>query len=372
LKTFEVNSLVSETLSYVKSSNIINTISTYESELKQVFIDLRNSIINQFSSFDNIMKNAASALNFEGFGKNNRLRHLTDYQFTSIEKAFSMIEDKYKSFKNEVLQSKQYVKLIENKNKLISGLSLPSSTLTNDFYAYKVIIEQYTNYENVEKYFNNLEKDAEKVRNDVMTFIIDFSKEIQSNLNLIYTELRDSWSNTREEVNVKIYKTLDEIFEKQFSTLKDISFNNTKVFKNIYIEPFEVNTKRNETLGTINININEINARYGYNIKRKGTYDFMVDVFTGGDITLNITTTIGDRLIENISGKLGSGEIGIDANYNLHDLSLDLDAYANIDKTTYSVYGFTTDNFKVYDASPYSQDKNVTMKRTIRSLIFDK
>jgi hypothetical protein len=233
------------------------------------------------------------------------------------------------------------------------------------------MIEQYTNYENVEKYFNNLEKDAEEVRKEVMTFIIDFSNVIDSNIHLIYTELRDSWSNTREEVNTKIYNTLDHIFENKFSTIKDTSFNNSKVFKNISIKSFDVNTKRNETLGTINININEINANYGYNIKRKGIYDFMVHVFTGGDITLNITTTIGDRLIENISGKLGSGVIGVDANYTLHDLSLDLDAYAKIDETTYSVYGFTTDNFKVYDASPYSQDKNVTMKRKIRSLLFD-
>ena len=183
--------------------------------------------------------------------------------------------------------------------------------------------------------------------------------------------LRDSWRNTREGVNAKIYKTLDEIFEDKFTTLKDTSFNNSKVFKNIPIESFDVNTKRNEQLATVNINIKELNAKYGYNIKRKGIYDFMLHVFTGGDITLDITTKLGDRLIETISGKLGSGEIGIDANYTLHDLSLDLDAYAKIDETTYSVYGFTTDNFKVYDASPYSQDKNVTMKRKIRSLLFD-
>ena len=97
----------------------------------------------------------------------------------------------------------------------------------------------------------------------------------------------------------------------------------------------------------------------------------MLHVFTGGDITLDITTKLGDRLIETISGKLGSGEIGIDANYTLHDLSLDLDAYAKIDDTTYSILGSTTDNLKVYEASPYSQEKNVTMKRKIRSLFFE-
>jgi hypothetical protein len=371
LKTFEVNSLVSETLSYVKSSNIINTISSYESVLTQVFLDLRNSIINQFSSFDEDMKDIVLTMNFDGFGKNNGLRHLTDYQYNSIEKAFLIIENQYKTFKKKVLESKQYVELIKNKNGLISGLSEPSSTLTNNFYAYKVILEQYTNIENVEKYFNNLEKDAEEVRKEVMTFIIDFSNVIDSNLNLIYTELRDSWRNTREGVNAKIYKTLDEIFEDKFTTLKDTSFNNSKVFKNIPIKSFDVNTKRNEQLATVNINIKELNAKYGYNIKRKGIYDFMLHVFTGGDITLDITTKLGDRLIETISGKLGSGEIGIDANYTLHDLSLDLDAYAKIDDTTYSILGSTTDNLKVYEASPYSQEKNVTMKRKIRSLFFE-
>ena len=124
MKTFEVNSLVSETLSYITSSNIINTISSYKSVLTQVFLDLRNSIINQFSSFHEFMKSAVSTMNFDGFGKNKRLRHLTDYQYNSIEKAFSIIEQKYKEFKIEVLKSNQFIKLIENKNKLISYLYL--------------------------------------------------------------------------------------------------------------------------------------------------------------------------------------------------------------------------------------------------------
>ena len=79
-----------------------------------------------------------------------------------------------------------------------------------------------------------------------MTFIIDFTKVIDSNFNLIYTQLRDSWNKIREELNTKIYKTLDEIFEDKLSTLKDTSFNNLKFFKNISIESFDVNIKRNE------------------------------------------------------------------------------------------------------------------------------
>jgi len=79
-----------------------------------------------------------------------------------------------------------------------------------------------------------------------MTFIIDFTKVIDSNFNLIYNQLRDSWNKIREELNTKIYKTLDEIFEDKLSTLKDTSFNNLKFFKNISIESFDVNIKRNE------------------------------------------------------------------------------------------------------------------------------
>ena len=45
----------------------------------------------------------------------------------------------------------------------------------------------------------------------------------------------------------------------------------------------------------------------------------------------------------------------------------ELDAYAIIDKVNYSIYGTITDIFKIYETTPYSQEKHVNMKRKIKS-----
>ena len=57
-----------------------------------------------------------------------------------------------------------------------------------------------------------------------------------------------------------------------------------------------------------------------------------MNVYTEGDITLDIIQNVGDRIIEKISGKLGSGIIGLNADYTLHNLGLDYEAYANINE----------------------------------------
>jgi len=374
LESFDINHDIKEkTLSQVKASDIINTISSFESKFTTLFEDLRTNIAELFLKFGEKIDDSTKDINFnDGFSLENQLRHLTDYQLNSIEKPFSLIESKYKTFTKNVSESSQYIKLISNKNKLISGLQLPSSTLTNEFYAYKILIEQYTNNKKINTYFDQLERYAEEIRTEVITFIIDFSKKIDSNLNIIYFELRDSWNKTRETVNQEIYKSLDTLFQNKLSKLVDTTFNESLVFNTITIEPFNVNSKRNETLATISIEIKNINAKYGYTIKKKGTYDFMLHLYTGGDITLDITTYINDTLIETISGTLGSGEVGINANYTLHDLSLELEAYAKSNETNYSLYATkVNEDIKIYDDSPYTPYRNFNMKRTIRSLLFD-
>ena len=40
-----------------------------------------------------------------------------------------------------------------------------------------------------------------------------------------------------------------------------------------------------------------------------------MNVYTEGDITLDIIQNVGDRIIEKISGKLGSGKVSLNANY---------------------------------------------------------
>ncbi len=47
-----------------------------------------------------------------------------------------------------------------------------------------------------------------------------------------------------------------------------------------------------------------------------------MDVYIGGNITLEINSNIYNLISEKIKGELGSGIIGVTGNYSLHNVSL--------------------------------------------------
>ena len=76
----------------------------------------------------------------------------------NIDMNLEMIEENYNDFKNKILINQSFYNLNNKKNSLMTTLSNDASILTNHFYAYKVLIEQYTNNELIEEYFNKFEK----------------------------------------------------------------------------------------------------------------------------------------------------------------------------------------------------------------------
>ena len=142
----------------------------------------------------------------------------------------------------------------------------------------------------------------------------------------------------RTNINDIIFKTLDEVFIDKLSNLKNIEEEINKInINNLNINPIIITGKNNETLNTITFNISNINYKYGYSLKKDGHYNFKMNVFTEGDITLDIISNIGDYFVEKISGKLGSGKVGLNANYILHNLNVDYETYANINEVEYNI-----------------------------------
>ena len=90
-----------------------------------------------------------------------------------------------------------------------------------------------------------------------------------------------------------------------------------------------------------------------------------MNIFTEGDITLDIITNVGGRITEKISGKLGTGKIGLNANYILHNLTLDYETYANIDEVEYNVEGKSKDGIKFYNITLSDKQKEINMKKKI-------
>jgi hypothetical protein len=90
-----------------------------------------------------------------------------------------------------------------------------------------------------------------------------------------------------------------------------------------------------------------------------------MNVFTEGDITLDIISNIDNYFIEKISGKLGSGKIGLNANYILHNKQVNYKAYANIDEVEYNVEGKSNEEIIFYNITLSDKQKEFNMKKKL-------
>ena len=134
----------------------------------------------------------------------------------------------------------------------------------------------------------------------------------------------------------------------------------------------EVVNSNNEIINTIDITINVINVSAGYSLKRLGTYDFTMDVYTGASIELNATTYINNQIVETMAGTLASGKVGVSANYTLHNMGVDIDAYAILDKVNYSLDAKTIEEwYKIYEGYQEIEGRELHIKRKIRSTHYE-
>ena len=188
--------------------------------------------------------------------------------------------------------------------------------------------------------------------------------------------MRDSWYEIREGINPYIYQTLDEVFTEKFSTLIDLSVDENipedYKFKPLTVEL--VNSNR-EILGTIDFDVNIVNQQYGYSLKRLNNYDFTMDVYVNGALDLTATTYVNKKISEIISRRLASGKVGVTANYILHDNSVDIDAYANLDEVNYTVAVETMSNMEdwkeIYKIDKHIPALNHNLKRKYRRVKYE-
>ena len=93
-----------------------------------------------------------------------------------------------------------------------------------------------------------------------------------------------------------------------------------------------------------------------------------MNVFTEGDITLDIISNIGESIIE---GKLGLGKVGLNGNYILHNLNVDYEAYANINEVEYNIISTNDDKFIFYNITRNDKEKDISMKKKVRQKYFE-
>ena len=329
--------------------------------------NLKKEIISKFENFSEILNNNLTDINITGFDSNsNNLRNLEEnYDLYEIENIFDEFENQYYEFRKNTLTSDKYYEVTSKINGFVIHLMNSASTLTNNFYAYNSLMEQYTDNPKLKEYFTLLENDAKKVRDKVTNFVISVSNKTILVLDTIYKGMNDSWPEIKNKSKEYIDKALNQIFKEKLSNLKNISGTFDIDNNQLNTITVDLKTPNNEPLSNIELNINLENLKRGYGIKKLNDYDFEIDVFVGGGVDLIFKTYVGEQIIETIGNKLANGTVGVNANYTLLNKDVYIDDYAKLNESFVNVTTFNN-NKDLFSALKYVSERNISIKRTIR------
>jgi len=368
-KVFKLNTLIDNTLVEITKWNKKNDILNVKKIIENIFLDLKNEIMSKFSNLTNEFEEEVKGYELEGFAYSySSIRELgEEYNLNQIETALEGIEQKLKDFITEIRKFDVYTYITESKERLVSDLSKESSTLTKNFYPYQVLISQYTDNEKIKDYFNELETEASSVRKKVIEFSSEISEAIDNVMLAIEIGRINTWPEIRQTLNLNIYTMLDNTFSKKFENLKEYNISNNGKSSIISIPNIEVAGEDGVTLTTYSFDVKEINMKYGFSLKKNGNYDFKMEIYSGGDITLDVKTKVEERITEIISGKLGSGVVGVNADYILHNKSLNYEAYSIIDKVNYKVTLRDNEQNILRETYPSFNETYFPMKKTVTS-----
>ena len=376
LTSFDLNNtLIKDGLiNITNSQNIFNNINKTKNELNSLFVEFKNKIIEKFEEFKTKFTDKVNEIQITGFNYNGRNRNLDEeeeiYDIAEMKKVYKEINDRYEEFKYNVLTKNEFYEIEGQIGGLQKTLGNTANTLTRDFFVYKHLISQYTDNEKIKVYFDQLNGKAEVIKKEITNYVSQVAGKLSEAINLVKTETENSWEIVKNKVDTIVHKLLDETFETKFNNLEEFSGNFTNTINSFTFTPLtvEIVNSNREIMNTIDIDINVINVKAGYSLKRLGTYDFTIDVYSGGDIELNAITNVNNQVIETIGGKLASGIVGITANYTLHNMDVDINAYALLNEVNYSIDAKTIEEWtKIYDGNKVVPSKELYIKRKISS-----
>ena len=223
--TINDNYLSNLSLIEINNSDIKKRTSQIHNNLTLLMDNLEKDIINQFNDFPDLLKTKTRDIIFEGFNSKNDLRNLEEYSLSEIEDINKEIENIYNQFKEKILKDYKFSSLNIQKNKLITSLSNQVLLLSNDFYSYKEVFKQYINESKINDYFNELENEIMKIKNNITEYNLEISNIIDKIKNAVISYLSNSNNKIKKEINEIIYQTLDIIYEEKFENLTESNFS---------------------------------------------------------------------------------------------------------------------------------------------------
>jgi hypothetical protein len=353
------------------NKQILDTIN----EINKLFKNFQDDVVSSFSKMENTFKNIVSEIDFEGFDYINRNRSLMEYDISEKEKVYTKIEEKYNTFKYNTLTKNSFFEISTKKEGLIISLSNSAKILTKDFYIYKHLIEQYTDNEKIVEYFNKLNTSSYLIKKEIVKFVLDISVNIDKALDIVNYNTQYSWKLIKTSIDSFIDKILDETFKEKLKSLENITFEirTPNIVTHSYTPlTVEYINSDNQIVNTLDISIDIIDVYVGCKLDKINEYDFKMNVYAGGNVNLTAENTINNQVIESLKGNLASGEVGIEANYSLHNMSIDIDAYTNLNEVNYVVEAETIEEYmQIYNGNRYVPGKELHTSRNFSATHYD-
>jgi len=343
--------------------------------INNLFKELQEKVVNSFTKLETQFKNITNDIVFEGFYEKKRNRNLMEYDLSEKKKIYDKIEEKYKNFTYNITTLNTYYDINTKKEGLMNSLSNSAKILTKDFYIYKHLIEQYTDNEKINEYFEKLALSSELIKKKILKFVLETSTNVDTTLESVNKTIQNSFDNTKQQIDSYIDSLLNEIFKKKLEALYDL--NGRVESPNIITYSYhpltvEYINSDNQIENTLDIYIDINNVYVGYNLSKLNEYDFKMNVYAGGDVNLTAENSVNKQVVEILKGNLATGEVGIEANYSLHEMSVDIDAYTKLNDVNYVVEAETIEEYmKIYNGDRFVPGKELHTSRNFSATHYD-
>ena len=233
----------------IKNEELSNKLSLLKSNIKELKVQLDNTIYAQLDSKQKKVEDLSMQLGINKSKINSLNKALKFYednymkQKTLRNKYFSILTDKLKN-ENFYLTQENIIKELKEKNKkLRNELSDINSKLSTEEGKYLNIYnnfeEKKRNFENLQKNLNNIKKESEK-SSEILNQKIQELYEIKSNVNKMKSETED-----RKKIEKGLKRKLEKVNESNkymSSFIQENSIQDTST--SFIIKQHQLNTKK--------------------------------------------------------------------------------------------------------------------------------
>jgi len=347
----------------LESKNIGTIVTNVANTIKVAMNNLPLAIFDKFEEGLVDLDKKCENITVSGFKLKNNRRNLKEYNLNNLFKYINLAYQDYKKFNDDILKNSKFVEIRTKEGSFYNILANSIIHLDDYFETYEYLIKEYTA---LGTFTDSYRVQSLQIQNYIRNFLEEQSTKIDETINTINQNVKNSWNSIKSNINTSIKNALDKQFEKLLQNIselpegKDISIDNIVLQK--IGDPINVYDNKHQLLFTINLETVANNMKYGYSmkpVKDENMYNFDVNLYTKGDIGVNISTKIGDFYLGVLYGNLGSGEIGIHPYYYMNDKSVEVEAYYKSDESKY------VSLWQEFNFNDFTLDVNITKNITV-------